>query len=86
MLQSSPAKSERTVIGYQGEQQTILIVDDRWENRTVIINLFAPLNFKVIEATNGREGLAKAKELQPDLILTDLAMPIMNGFEMTQSL
>ena len=85
-LKLSPAKSERTVIGYEGEQLTILIVDDRWENRAVIINLLAPLNFKVIEATNGREGLAKAKELQPDLILTDLAMPIMNGFEMTQSL
>ncbi len=80
------SKFEQNVIGYQGEQQKILIVDDRWENRAVIVNLLEPLGFQMIQASNGQEGLEKAREFQPDLIITDLTMPVMNGFEMTQSL
>ncbi|MBD6614678.1 response regulator [Komarekiella sp. 'clone 1'] len=76
----------KNVISYQGRQQVILIVDDRWENRSVIINLLEPVGFKVIEAQNGEEGLKKAQEFQPDLIITDLVMPVMNGLEMTQHL
>ncbi|NDJ25434.1 response regulator [Nostoc sp. B(2019)] len=76
----------KNVISYQGRQQIILIVDDRWENRSVIINLLEPVGFKVIEAENGEEGLKKVQEFQPDLIITDLAMSVMNGLEMTQHL
>jgi signal transduction histidine kinase/CheY-like chemotaxis protein len=76
----------QNIISYEGEPKTILIVDDRWENRAVIVNLLEPLGFKLLEASNGQEGLDKAKNFQPDLIITDLAMPIMNGFEMTQYL
>lgn len=82
--ESEPYQFEQDVIGYQGKQQTILIVDDRWENRAVIVNLLAPLGFQVIEASHGQEGLDKARELIPDLIITDLSMPVMNGLEMTQ--
>jgi CheY-like chemotaxis protein len=63
-----------------------LIVDDRWENRSVIINMLEPIGFEVIEAENGKEGLEKAHKFQPNLIITDLAMPVMDGFEMTQHL
>jgi len=80
------SKFEQNVIGYQGDRQKILIVDDRWENRAVIVNLLEPLDFQMIEATHGQEGLEKAREFQPHLIITDLMMPVMNGFEMTQSL
>ena len=78
--------STQTVLSYQGEKRKILIVDDRWENRSVIFNMLEPIGFEVIEAENGQEGLEKACECQPDLIITDLAMPVMNGFEMTQQL
>ena len=83
-LASSP--SEQNIISYQGEPKTILIVDDRWENRAVIVNLLEPINFKLIEANNGQEGLDKARKFKPDLIIADLAMPVMDGFEMTQRL
>ncbi len=73
-------------IGYTGPQRKILIVDDRWENRAVIVNLLSPLGFTVIEAVNGQEGLAQAQTHQPDLIITDLKMPLMDGFELTQAL
>ena len=85
-IESELSKVEHNVIGYQGNQQTILIVDDRWENRAVIVNLLEPIGFKVIEASNGQKGLEKASEIKPDLIITDLTMPVMNGFEMTKRL
>jgi CheY-like chemotaxis protein len=71
----------RRIIGVKGEANHILVVDDKWENRAVVANLLAPLGFRVSEATNGRDGLAKAIEGRPDMILMDLVMPIMDGFE-----
>jgi signal transduction histidine kinase/DNA-binding response OmpR family regulator len=74
------------IVGYAGEQRRILIVDDRWENRSVIVNLLEPLGFAVIEAENGQDGLDKMQENIPDLVITDLQMPIMDGFEMLKQL
>ncbi|WP_019508827.1 hybrid sensor histidine kinase/response regulator [Pleurocapsa sp. PCC 7319] len=70
------------VIGFQGTKRKILVVDDRWENSSVVVNLLEPLGFEMMEAENGQEGLTKALEWQPDLIITDLAMPVMDGHEM----
>jgi signal transduction histidine kinase/FixJ family two-component response regulator len=74
------------VIGYEGETRSILIVDDRWENRAVLINLLEPFGFKIFEANDGKEGLRMADLCQPDLIITDIAMPIIDGLEMTKTL
>ena len=74
-----------TVIGYQGEKRKILIVDDRWENRAVVVNLLEPIGFIMLEAGNGKEGLARLDE-NPDLVITDLVMPIVDGFEMLRKL
>lgn len=68
------------IIGYEGEKRQILIVDDRWENRAIIVNLLEPLGFVVTEAENGQGGLEKLQLNLPDLIITDLAMPVMDGF------
>ncbi len=73
------------VTGYQGEKRKILVVDDRWENRAVIVNLLEPIGFEVFEASDGKEGLARLSE-QPDLVITDLSMPVMDGFEMLHQL
>ncbi len=70
----------RTIIGYEGSPKHILIVDDRWENRSVLSNLLEPLGFSFTEAENGQEGLEKAREKLPDLVITDIAMPVMDGF------
>ncbi len=75
----------KELIGYEGKPRTILVVDDRWENRSVLVNLLEPLGFSIVEAVNGQDGLAKAAN-NPDLIITDLAMPVMNGFELLRQI
>jgi signal transduction histidine kinase len=85
-VKDNMTNSGQNIIGYQGEKRRILVVDDRWENRSVLVNLLEPLGFELFEAENGQEGLEKALELQPDIIITDLAMPVMNGFEMLYKL
>lgn len=73
-----------TVIGYDGKRRTILVVDDHQENRMVLLNLLDPLGFDVILAENGQEGIEQAKAMRPDLILMDLVMPVITGFEAVQ--
>lgn len=67
------------IVGFKGSQRLVLVVDDRWQNRSVVVSLLEPLGFAVIDACNGREGLAKANQMCPDLIITDLRMPEMDG-------
>jgi len=81
-----PAKPLETVVGYTGDQRKILIVDDRWENCAVLRSILEPIGFEIQEAANGQAGLTKAREWQPDLILVDIVMPVMNGHQMTQQL
>ncbi|HAX77986.1 MAG TPA: hypothetical protein DCY88_19740 [Cyanobacteria bacterium UBA11372] len=75
-----------TIIGFEGTKRKILIVDDRWENRWILVNLLEPIGFELEEAKNGVEGLEKAIAFQPNLIITDLVMPVMDGFEMLRQL
>ncbi|GAA6617079.1 ATP-binding protein [Scytonema sp. NUACC26] len=84
--ESSRVDKIGTITGYKGEKQKLLVVDDRWENRSVIVNLLQPIGFELIEATNGKEGLEKAIEERPSLIITDLVMPIMHGFDLIKYL
>ena len=79
---SSTNYSQNLIQGYEGERKTILVIDDRWENRSVITNLLSPLGFKVIEAEDGEGGLKTAEAELPDLIITDLIMPILDGYEL----
>ncbi|MEM9213665.1 MAG: ATP-binding protein [Cyanobacteria bacterium P01_F01_bin.150] len=74
------------IVGYEGERRHLLIIDDRWENRAVLANLLEPLDFQISEAQNGQEGLEKAAQISPDLIITDITMPVMDGFEFLQRL
>jgi len=72
----------KQIIGYEGQRRSILVVDDRWENRGVLVNLLEPLGFQLTEAENGQAGLEKIRQSQPDLVITDLVMPVMDGFEL----
>ncbi|EDX73204.1 PAS fold family [Coleofasciculus chthonoplastes PCC 7420] len=81
-----PAKPLDTIVGYTGAKRKILIVDDRWENCAVLRSVLEPIGFEIQEAENGQEGLENAREWQPDLILVDIVMPVMDGHQMTQEL
>lgn len=76
----------KRIISYQGAPKTILVIDDKWENRSVLVNLLEPLGFKLIEAENGQDALEKAAALHPDLIISDVLMPVMNGYELLEHL
>jgi predicted ATPase/signal transduction histidine kinase/CheY-like chemotaxis protein/tRNA A-37 threonylcarbamoyl transferase component Bud32 len=73
--------SEKFIKGFKGTKKKLLVADDQWENRSVLIHLLEPLGFEIIEATDGQDCLNKALEFQPDCILIDLVMPVMDGFE-----
>ncbi|HEY9693187.1 MAG TPA: AAA family ATPase [Oculatellaceae cyanobacterium] len=77
---------ERNIIGYQGDKLKILIVDDKWTNRSVLVNMLSPMGFEIMEATDGLDGLKKANEFKPNAILMDLVMPVLDGFEATRQL
>lgn len=62
----------------------VLIVDDSEVEREIIKSIIKHLNFEVHEAVNASEGIAKAEEIVPDLILMDVIMPGMNGFQATK--
>jgi len=60
----------------------VLIVDDALFMRQLIKNALTPLGVEIVgEAENGREGLEKFNELQPDLVTMDIVMPEMDGIE-----
>ena len=80
--QQNSIATGKQIIGYEGQRRHLLVVDDRWENRAILVNLLEPLGFQVSEAENGQVGLEKIRQLSPDLVITDLAMPVMNGFEL----
>ncbi len=75
---------EQNVIGYAGEKKKLLVVDDKKENRALMLKLLAPLGFEVMEAGNGQEAVEILAHAPVDLILMDLVMPVMDGFEATR--
>lgn len=63
-------------------KKTILIVDDDENLRLILVDKFNASGFNALGAKNGEEGLNKALEIHPDLILLDILMPVMDGWEM----
>ncbi len=82
-IETTPMPTQE-IVGYRGDPKTLLLVDDRWENRAVLHNLLAPLGFDILEAADGQQGIALAVQSRPDLIFVDLMMPEMDGLEMTR--
>ncbi|MCC5899493.1 MAG: response regulator [Phormidium sp. BM_Day4_Bin.17] len=74
------------IVGYEGRRLTVLLVDDKPQNRMLLTNLLHPLGFQILDADNGAEGFEIAKRHCPDVIITDLVMPILDGFEMMRQI
>ena len=70
-----------------GTGKTVLVVDDSAVIRKMLATAFLSDGFKVCaEAENGREGIEAAKQVNPDLIILDLSMPVLNGIEAASQL
>ena len=85
-VKTAQADRHGQIIGIQNQTPRILVVDDKWENRSVISNLLTPIGFEVTEAVNGKEGWQKICDRPPDLVITDLIMPDINGFELIRQI
>jgi YesN/AraC family two-component response regulator len=70
-------------IDFYSDKPVLLIVDDNEDIRLLLNNLFAN-NYKIIEAENGAQGFEMAKKTIPDIIITDLMMPEMDGLEFSK--
>jgi twitching motility two-component system response regulator PilH len=66
--------------------KTILIVDDSPTERHVLSELLTRNGYEVVTAENGEEGVEKTKSLLPDLVIMDVVMPGINGYQATRTL
>jgi twitching motility two-component system response regulator PilH len=64
----------------------ILVVDDSATERHVLVTLLESKGYTIVTASNGEEGVAAAKRELPDLILMDVVMPGMNGYQATRTI
>ena len=64
--------------------QRILIVEDQEDNRAILRDLLSAAGYALIEAGSGEEGVELAERERPDLILMDIQLPIMDGYEATR--
>jgi PAS domain S-box-containing protein len=79
---------KRHVIGLEPDQKLyrILVADDHTDNRELLKIMLTSVGFEVIEARNGNETIEKFTESLPDLILMDMRMPVMDGYETIRSI
>jgi PAS domain S-box-containing protein len=84
----TPEENNRFVIGLAPGQRhhRILVVDDRAENRLLMVKLLTQLGLEVKEATNGQEAVQVWQEWQPDLTWMDIRMPVLDGYEATKQI
>ena len=80
------APEKRRLVGFVGHQRKLLLVDDNEVNRAMLHRMLSRLGFEIAQATDGEDCLHKALEFQPDLIVMDLLMPVMDGWEATRRL
>ena len=62
----------------------ILVVEDQEDNRQILRDLLSSVGYELIEAEDGEQGLAAAAAHRPDLILMDIQMPVLDGYETTR--
>ena len=63
------------------EKQLVLIVDDDYDARTVVKTILSSAGYQVEEAADGKEALEKLKACQPELVILDIMMPGMSGYD-----
>jgi two-component system, cell cycle response regulator DivK len=64
----------------------ILVVEDQEDNRRILRDLLSSVGFQLLEASTGEEGIRLAEAHRPDLILMDIQMPVLDGYEATRQI
>ena len=72
------------IIGYTGSRRQILIVDKQWENRAVLKSLLESVDLDVVTANNGQEAIEQLHSRHPDLVITDVVMPDVEGLDIVE--
>lgn len=68
------------------ESYMILVVDDNQDNRELVVKVLTAKGYRIAEAIDGEEALSKVAEIGPDLILMDISIPKLDGYEVTKRL
>jgi two-component system, cell cycle response regulator DivK len=66
--------------------KTVLVVEDQEDNRQILRDLLASAGLRMIEVHDGEQALAMARSERPDLILMDIQLPLVDGYEATRSI
>nr|WP_257236813.1 PAS domain S-box protein [Nostoc sp. 'Peltigera malacea cyanobiont' DB3992] len=87
-LKAAPKLNKGRVLKLAANQPTyrILVVDDRKENRDLIVQLLGSIGFEIEAANNGQEAIAIWQTWQPHLIWMDMRMPVINGYDATKEI
>src|SRR5204863_1383816 len=83
-IQHHRAGARDGAAGAGGMSKKILVVEDTQNNRRILNDLLTNAGFEVVEAVDGEKGVAMAAELKPDLILMDIQLPLVDGYEATR--
>ncbi|MCI5122948.1 MAG: response regulator [Candidatus Electrothrix sp. AR5] len=82
---SSRSPQSRGIASGQ-KKNRLLVVDDVFENRKILVELLTGIGFRVKEASNGAQGVEICQSWQPDLVWMDIRMPVMDGYEATREI
>ncbi|MGE0826388.1 MAG: response regulator [Candidatus Binatia bacterium] len=66
------------------QSKRILVIEDEEDNRRIVRDLFTSVGYEIIEAVTGEEGVTAAETHRPDLILMDIQLPGLDGYEATR--
>ncbi|MDD3619653.1 MAG: response regulator [Desulfobulbaceae bacterium] len=69
-----------------GQPKTILVVDDNRDSRELVVKILRAKGYRLCEAVDGEEALAQVASERPDLILMDISLPRIDGYEVTRRL
>jgi signal transduction histidine kinase/DNA-binding NarL/FixJ family response regulator/purine-cytosine permease-like protein len=82
----SPRKTDGRIVGYRGRRRLVLVVDDDADHRDLMREALEPLGFPILTAPDGEAALAVAMERRPDILLLDVSMPGLSGWEVARRL
>jgi len=66
--------------------QRILVIEDQDDLRAILRDFLTASGYDIVEAVDGGEGVAKARSLRPNLILMDIQLPVLDGYEATRQI